>query len=111
MSVHTFGQNGRIVTAFKNAHHSTAAVNGRHIAHDLGQLGKVLNLQAERADRVGAMTVEASTDENQLWPKASSEFFQLGRERISIRWPRRAERDRQVNSCAQSCSCAGFVGV
>src|SRR3954451_10936782 len=102
MSVHTFRQNGRIVTAFKNAHDSTAAVNGRYTAHDLGQFGKVFNLQPERADRVGAGTVEAGADENQLRPKTAGEFLELRRERFAIRLPRRAKSDRQVNRYAES---------
>src|SRR6476661_3342096 len=101
MSDNTFGQNGRIVTAFENTDNAAVGMHCRDVAHALGQLGEVFDLQAERANRIGAMTVEAGANENQLWPKASSEFFQLGRERILISWSRRAERDRQVNSRAK----------
>src|SRR3954468_11530617 len=111
MHVHALGQNWRIVTTLKNTDDPPRRMHFRHVAHDLGQLAEVFHLQSERAYRVGAMTVEPGTDENQLRPKVTGERLQFGCERVTIGLPRCSERHWQINRRSQSRSGAGFVAI
>ena len=78
--------------------------------HDPRQLGEVLGLQAERADGVGGVAVEAGADEHELRLDPRGEVGQLVGELREILAPRRAERRRQVARGAQAVAGARFVG-
>ncbi len=111
MRVDALGQNGWIVTALEDANDPAAGVNSRHIAHDFSQRGKVFGLQSEGANWIEGVTIESGADEYKLWPDVSGKLLKLGCERVTIRLPRCAERDWQVNRRPESGSGAGFITI
>ena len=84
--LHALGQHRRVVTAFQHADDAPARrERPQHRARACVSSAKSSISKPERADRVGAMAVEARADEHKLRPDAGGELFQLARESLAIR--------------------------
>ena len=84
------GQDGDVVAPLEHAHDPPAGVRLGDRDDLLGQDLEVLDFQAQVADRVLGVGVEARADQDQLGPDAVGQVLEARAERGVILGPRRA---------------------
>ncbi len=61
MHLHAIGQNRRVVAAFQDADQLAAGVGVGHVEHESRERNEIFGLQAEVADRIEPVAVEAGS--------------------------------------------------
>ena len=92
-----FCKRSRVVPPFQKAHDSPPRVDLSDVKHDLGQIGKMVALQAQRPHRVVSMAVKTGADQNQLRTKLLRELFGCDSESLQLIFRRCSDADGEID--------------
>ena len=106
-----FCERRRIVSPFQKTHDSPPRVDIGNVNHDLGQIGKMVALQAQRPNRVVAMAVETGADQNQLGTNLLRELFGCDSESFQLIFGGCSDADRKIDGEPLPGALTGFMRI